>query len=315
MKKKLFNNCHIEGLLYQHTLEAKISGPNSKNPNTTYITGTVEIATDDACLNIVPVHYTYVTATTSSGKTNNTYNILADIIAGIHKTVMKDGAENAAKVKIDTSIGLNEFYSDRNGKEELVSAKRNEGGFIHIVNELDPDEKVRSTFDLDIILTKATRLDADEERQIPEKVIIHGVVFDFRKNILPVDLSVTNPIAMDYFEGLDISDSNPVFTRVKGRQISETVVKTIREASAFGDDYVREVKNSRKDFVVTWAAAEPYIWDDESTILVSELNEAIANREVALAEIKTRNDEYKASKNGTNAPSAFAAPTVGKFNF
>ena len=315
MKKKLFNNCHIEGLLYQHTLEAKISGPNSKNPNTTYITGTVEIATDDACLNIVPVHYTYVTATTSSGKTNNTYNILADIVAGIHKTVMKDGAENAAKVKIDTSIGLNEFYSDRNGKEELVSAKRNEGGFIHIVNELDPDEKVRSTFDLDIILTKATRLDADEERQIPEKVIIHGVVFDFRKNILPVDLSVTNPIAMDYFEGLDISDSNPVFTRVKGRQISETVVKTIREASAFGDDYVREVKNSRKDFVVTWAAAEPYIWDDESTILVSELNEAIANREVALAEIKTRNDEYKASKNGTNAPSAFAAPTVGKFNF
>lgn len=315
MKKKLFNNCHIEGLLYQHTLEAKISGPNSKNPNTTYITGTVEIATDDACLNIVPVHYTYVTATTSTGKTNNTYNILADIVAGIHKTVMKDGAENAAKVKIDTSIGLNEFYSDRNGKEELVSAKRNEGGFIHIVNELDPDEKVRSTFDLDIILTKATRLDADEERQIPEKVIIHGVVFDFRKNILPVDLSVTNPIAMDYFEGLDISDSNPVFTRVKGRQISETVVKTIREASAFGDDYVREVKNSRKDFVVTWAAAEPYIWDDESTILVSELNEAIANREVALAEIKTRNDEYKASKNGTNAPSAFAAPTVGKFNF
>ena len=102
MKKKIYNNCHIEGLLYQHSLEAKVSGPNSKNPNTTYITGTVEIATDDACLNIVPVHYTYVTGTTSTGKANPTYNVLADIVAGIHKTVMKDGAENATKIKIDS---------------------------------------------------------------------------------------------------------------------------------------------------------------------------------------------------------------------
>ena len=104
MKKKIYNNCHIEGLLYQHSLEAKVSGPNSKNPNTTYITCTVEIATDDACLNIVPVHYTYVTGTTSTGKANPTYNVLADIVAGIHKTVMKDGAENATKIKIDSAI-------------------------------------------------------------------------------------------------------------------------------------------------------------------------------------------------------------------
>ena len=317
MKKKIYNNCHIEGLLYQHSLEAKVSGPNSKNPNTNYITGTVEIATDDACLNIVPVHYTYVTGTTSTGKANPTYNVLADIVAGIHKTVMKDGAENATKIKIDSAIGLNEFYTTNRatGNEELVSAKRNEGGFIHVVADLDPDEKVRSTFDCDIIITKATRIEADEERQTPERVNLHGVIFDFRKNILPVDFTVLNPIAMDYFESLGISDKSPVFTKVKGRQISTTVVKEIREQSAFGEDYVREVKNTRKDFVVTWAQAEPYEWDDESTILVSELNEAIANREVALAEIKTRNEEYKASKSGANAPSAFATPAVGGFNF
>ena len=316
MKKKIFNNCHIEGLLYQHSLEAKVSGPNSKNPNTTYITGSIEIATDDACLNIVPIHFTYVTATTGSGKTNTTYNVLADIVAGIHKNVMKDGAENATKLKVDTAIGLNEFYSDKSGKEELISAKRNEGGFIHVVSALDGDEKARNTFDVDMIITRVTRIEANEERQTPEKVNLHGVIFDFRKNILPVDFSVTNPIAMNYFEGLGISDKEPVFTRLKGRQISETVVKQIREASAFGDDYVREVKNTRKDFLVTWAAAEPYAWDSEESILVSELNEAIANREVALAEIKTRNEEYKASKAaGTNAPSAFAAPTTSGFNF
>ena len=31
-------------------------------------------------------------------------------------------------------------------KEELVSAKRNEGGFVHTTNVLAEDEKVRNTF-------------------------------------------------------------------------------------------------------------------------------------------------------------------------
>ena len=40
----------------------------SKNPGTPFITGTISIATDDAMTNIVPVHFTYVTATFGSGK-------------------------------------------------------------------------------------------------------------------------------------------------------------------------------------------------------------------------------------------------------
>ena len=51
---KMKNETHIEGYLYEHTLEIKESGPNSKNPGTKFITGTVSVATDEACLNIVP---------------------------------------------------------------------------------------------------------------------------------------------------------------------------------------------------------------------------------------------------------------------
>ena len=59
---KLKNETHIEGYLYEHALEKKQTGPNSKNPGTDFIAGTISIATDEACLNIVPVHFTYVTA-------------------------------------------------------------------------------------------------------------------------------------------------------------------------------------------------------------------------------------------------------------
>lgn len=312
MKNAMINKTHIEGVLYQHDLELKVTGENSKNPGTEFIAGTVEIATDDAGVNIVPVHFTYVTATTSKGKANASFGTLSDIINGKLGTVMKDGADKAAKLRIDSAIGLNEFYSDRNGEEELVSVKRNEGGFIHVVNALNEDEKTRNTFEVDMIITNVNRIEANEERQTPEKVIVRGVTFNFRNDILPIELSVTNTNAMDYFEGLGASGKEPVFTRVRGRQVSETIVRTIEEESAFGEASVREVKSTRKDFVITWAQKEPYIWDDESTITAAELSELVAKRETDLAAMKARSDEYKASK---GAAKATAAPKAGAFDF
>jgi hypothetical protein len=314
MKKTMINQTHIEGVLYEHALEAKVTGDNSKNPGTPFITGTVSIATDDAMTNIVPVHFTYVTATFGSGKPNDTYTTLNNIVNGTFGTYMKDGAEKAVKVRIDSAIGLNEFYTDRNGKEELVSAKRNEGGFVHKVDALDEDEKVRNTFKVDMLINNVTRIDADEEKNLPEKVVVKGAIFDFRKSLLPVEFSATNPNAMNYFEGLGASPKEPVFTCVWGRQVSEVIVRQIRTESAFGEDEVREVKNTRRDFVITGAAKDPYVWDDESSITAAELNEAIQKREVDLAAMKKRQDEYKASR-GNAAKATAAAPTKGGFDF
>ena len=313
MKKTMINQTHIEGVLYEHALEAKVSGENSKNPGTPFITGTISIATDDAMTNIVPVHFTYVTATFGSGKPNDTYTTLNNIVNGTFGTYMKDGADKAVKLRVDSAIGLNEFFTDRNGKEELVSAKRNEGGFVHKVDAIDEDEKVRNTFKVDMLINCVTRIDADEEKNLPEKVVVKGAIFDFRKSLLPVEFSATNPNAMNYFEGLGATQKEPVFTCVWGRQVSEVIVRQIRTESAFGEDEVREVKNTRRDFVITGAAKDPYVWDDESSITAAELNEAIQKREVDLAAMKKRQDEYKASRGKTTATTA--APAQGGFNF
>ena len=311
MKKTMINQTHIEGVLYEHNLEAKVSGEASKNPGTPFIAGTISIATDDAMTNIVPIHFSYVTATFGSGKPNDTYATLSNIVNGTFGTYMKDGADKAVKLRVDSALGLNEFYTERNGKEELVSAKRNEGGFVHKVDALDEDEKVRNTFKADMVITCVTHMDGDDEKGLPEKCVVKGAIFDFRKSLMPVEFSATNPNAMRYFEGLEASQKNPVFTCVWGRQVSETIVKQIRTESAFGEDEVREVKNTRRDFVITGASKEPYLWDDESSITAAELNEAIQKREVDLAAMKKRQDEYRASK---SAPKA-AAPAAGGFNF
>lgn len=317
--RAVVNKSHIEGYIYEHTLESKVSGPNSKNPGTEFISGNLSVATDEAILNIVTVHFSYVTPTTKNGGTNSTYTALSNIISGVAGNIMQHGKEKAAKVRIDSAIGLNEFYTERNGKTELVSAKRNEGGFIHLIDTLNEDEKTRSTFECDMLITKATRIEPNEEKNIPEKVVIKGCIFDFRKALLPVEFVATNPNAMNYFEGLEASPSEPVFTKVWGRQISETIKNSIVEESAFGEDYVKSVESTRKEFLVTGASKVPYLWDDESSITAAELKEAMAARETYLASVKQRQDEYQASRNQAKAaafaPAPAAASANSEFNF
>lgn len=311
MKKNMNNATHIEGYLYEHDLALKESGPNSKNPGTEYIAGTVNIATNESKDNIVPVHFTYVTATTKQGKPNATFGILKDIIDGKLGSIMGGNVDNPAKLRIDSAIGLNEFYSDRNGQEELVSVKRNEGGFVHTTNSLNDLENNRNTFRVDMLITGVKHVDADEERGYPEKAIVKGAIFNFRNELLPVEFSTVHPGAISYFEGLEASSKNPVFTEVRGEQISETIVKRIEEASAFGGVSVREVKNTRKDWVITWAAEETYEWDSEESITAAEVQKAMADREIALAAMKQQADEWKAKK----AAGQTAAPATGGFNF
>lgn len=313
--KKMINATHVEGILYEHKLSLKVSGPDSKNPGTEFINGTIGIATDEDCLNVVQIHFSYVTETTAKGKANASFGILKNIIDGNIGTVMDAGKDKAGYLRIDSAIGLNEFY-DKDDK--LVSVKRNEGGFVHQMTPADLNENVaqRATFNTDIIITGCTRIEANEERQTPEKVIIRGAIFDFRGGLMPVEYSATAPGAMNYFESLEASPKNPVFTRVQGMQISQTVVRTITEESAFGEPTVKEVKNSYKDYVVNWAAQDTYAWDDEESILASEFSEAIAEREVTLAALKKRQDEYQATKgNALNKGNAIASAPNKAYNF
>lgn len=303
------NKAHLNGWIYQHSLEIKESGPKSANPGTIFISGNLDIATNDDMTNIVSVHFTYTTEKTSKGKTNATFNVLKDIIEGRLCNVIQHGADKAAVVTVDSAIALNEFYSERNGQEELVSAKRIEGGFVSVVTSLEAED-MRNTFEVDMVITGTRMMEADEEKNLPEKLILKGGIFDFRKALLPVELSVTMPAAISYFESLGITQSEPVFTKLRGQIVSEVVKRTVTEESAFGAPSVREYSSTRKDYIVNWAASETYAWDDESTITAAEMKTAMENRATHLATIKARQDEYKASKS-----QAAAAPAQGAFNF
>lgn len=309
--KKMINRTIVEGYLYDNSLVERTYSENAKRPGAKYIMGTVDIATDDACTNVIPVHFSFVSEPQDDDKPvmKSRYEILANIMNGTIKSVMKDGKESAAKLQISSAIGLNEFYSDRSGTSELVSAKRNEGGFIRSQSTLNPESE-RNTFDVDMIIIGATRMEANPEKDLPEKMILKGYIFDFRNAMMPVEFSVDSPGAMNYFENLEPSKGNPVFTRLKGEQVSRTINRTYTEESAFGEAKVRTVQNTRKDWVVNWAQKEEYEFDSPDTITSDEVKKALGEREIMLSDLRNR------SQKGGNAIPADPAPakTASKYN-
>lgn len=315
--RKALNREKISGRLYDFTVAEKVTGESSKNPGTPYIGGALDIATDDEGLNIVQINFTYVTETTAKGAKNNTYTALKNIIDN-GKTILKDGMENATMVKCDTSLALNDFYTQRNGEETLVAAKRNEGGFVTIVNSLG-DEDTRNTFEFDMLINGTKYIEADEEKNIAKDyLIVKGAIFNFKNDILPVDLVVKNEGGIKYFESLDASPSNMVFTKVWGKIESQTIVRKVEEESAFGEPAVKEYARTVREWVITGTSKPDSVYeigDAENGITTDEIKKALADREVHLADVKKRQDDYQASKNGGGASSAGASAAAGGFNF
>ena len=237
--RKALNRERLVGRVYDFSIAEKVTGESSKKPGTPYIGGTLDIATDDAGMNVVQVNFTYVTETTSKGTKNNTYTALKNIIDN-GKTILKDGIDAATMVRVDTALGLNDFYTTRNGEEVLVAAKRNEGGFVTIVNSLG-DEDSRNTFEFDMLINGTQYVEANEERNIAKDyLIVKGAVFNFKNDFLPVELVVKNEGGIKYFESLDASPKNLVFTKVWGHIESQTIVRKVEEESAFGEPAVKE---------------------------------------------------------------------------
>lgn len=314
--RRIVNKEHIEGRVYESNLALKtVQNRDSENFGKEFIGGSLDIATDDECLNIVTVHFPYVVALTKQNKPNDTFTALRAIIES-GKTVVADGVDAATMVKIDTSLRANDWYSSKDGEEKLITSKRNEGGFAHIVTKLG-DPNTRNTFEFDMLINGTRLVEADEEKNIKEDyLIVKGCVFDFRNAMQPVELIVKNQGGIKYFESLDASPSNLVFTKVWGKINNETIVSIREEESAFGESAVKEYKRDIREWVITGTAKETYDTDDEENgITMAEVKDLMSKREVYLAEVKKKNDEYQASKSTPAAGGSNVSAAAGGFNF
>lgn len=284
------NNVHCEGYVFNHTL----SNRTSQKTGTPFIMGDLNIATDEDATNVVTVHFTYVTETYSkSGKPNATYAVLQSIIDD--NNTYENNGKDATKVRVDGQIEVNDFYT-RDG--ELASPKRIRGSFVHTMNAGQSFAKRPATFEAEIVIAGCSEKEVEDGDDYVE---LRGYVFDYRNSVLPVTFNTRSDGGKKYFLDQDISSNNPLVTKVWGDIVS-MIVKTEKTVeSAFGEPTVDVTTRTVRSWNVIGASAEPMEWDDESTITKDELKQALADREVYLAEVKQRQDEYNASRNGNKS--------------
>ena len=308
------NTVTLYGYLYDTDLSLKqVKNTNSPNFGKDFIQGTIYVAVDDEFLNVIPVYYSYVTPTTKTGRANSTFTTLSKFLE--YKDVEP---ENFIKVKVDTAIALNDFYVKENNEYVAVSTPRCEGGFITIISTLP--ESNRNLFTVDAFFSKYTVHEEDAEKGTPRYGELRGCIFNFKNDILPMSFTINSPAGIDFFEDADISSGNPLLTSIWGQVNNKTIkIKRIEE-SAFGESKVTYSEFTSKEWLITGTKKIPYDFGDEKVLTMEDMQKKMQDREVHLAEIKSRREEYDAqmAKNANsfnNFASNSAVDSSKRFDF
>jgi len=153
--KEMMNNETVIGRIYQHNIVKKtVLNQSSPNFGKEFISCNLGTAIDEKGLVVIPVHFTYVVEMNNSGNKNTTDVNLDKIIKENNTWILK-GKEEASKIRIDTALSINDFYTQDN---RLDSTKINEGGFVTFISDLGAENE-RNTFTIYILITNVTRVE------------------------------------------------------------------------------------------------------------------------------------------------------------
>lgn len=294
--RREYNRVEVNGYLYSHNLEKKVSRKGVE-----YIGGNIEVATDNDLLNIVRVTFTYVTAITSTGKESSTYALLEKII-GESKTVQNVGKDSATFVRVQGDIEKNDYVSNQTG--DMVEQTRIRGSFV---NEGSRGEMC-AKFDADMLISG---YDERESADGSTYGVIKGYVFNFRNDFLPVQFNVpASSGGMEYFSGENISNDNPLLTHIWGN-ITTTVI-AVESESAFG---VRASSRQLRSWDIAGASGTPYEFGDESIMTYDDIKAGLQARADHLAEVRAQYEEYQNVQKGGNSFAASTETSTSKGNF
>ena len=158
-----------------------------------------------------------------------------------------------------------------------------------------------------MLVTKVTRIEANPEKNIKEDyATVSGAIFGYGASLptlIPATFSIRNEMGIKYFEDLDASASNPVFTKLWGKINCMTIRVERTEESAFGEAAVQTYERKSREYLITGTAKVPYDFGDEEVLTVDDIKKMNQDRQVLLAEVEKR---FNDKQNKTN----FAAPTT-----
>lgn len=276
--KKTLNNVTVEGLVYESTLEAKVSKAG-KN----YINGELRVQVTDT--NIVSVGF-YEGELTKAGASNSKYVTLMTFMNNL-KTVLNDGADAATGVSIKSSNLRPEEYTVQELPRINWRKAIQQGGFVNVT----PQAKLKpqAMFKNDVMVLASIREIDEATGEEKPYLTVKTFIFDYANNITPFDFVVYNPRGIEYFQSMTPN----TFTSIWGNIESNTVKTQVVTDNAFGEALVTETERTTKQWVVTGVNTVPY---GEDQMTLEDWNTCLQNRATFIANKIADEKERAANK-------------------
>ena len=301
------NDVNLTGFVFSANFRTGTSKATSKwHPNEDYISGNLNVATDEDAMNVVPVNFfVYENRRNKDDDIvpNETYQTLLQIMNG---PTYETAGDKAPKVRISATVDTNDFYSSRT--DDIVSAQRVNGRFIHLMS---PGVSVTpANFDVNAVVTSTV------EREVEGRdpyLDVRGYVFSYNgTRLFPVRFECQDKSGQSFLLGLEPSSTNPVVMNLWG-SIQTTVIEKIpaeqeEVANGFGVRPVISGNNvsTVRSWVITGAdtGCVPE-FGDVAPFTKNDMKRLIDERNVRLEEVK-QSGMARAVK------SAFTGTTVKK---
>lgn len=291
--KKMLNNFNVAGYLYQVDLKKNtVKKESSKNFGKSFISGNIEVATDEDITNIIRINFQYVLPQYASGKSNYLYKTLNDFLENRDEyTYIAVGEHKCKRIEVTGKILTNDFY---NKDGELISSIQNVGERI---NAIKGDVYFKNTFKVDFLATSFVNNSADNK-----KSVVNGYTFNWNGSLNPVRFKLSNEKGIEFFEEQNISPSSPCFGMVNGTITNKSMVVKVQKSdkeAVFGEILVDEQTRQIKEHLIN-AMENTYTIGDGEVLSFEEINKLKQEREVYLAGQKERQEEYKKQQEEKN---------------
>ena len=303
------NDVNLTGFVFSANFRTCTSKATIKwHPNEGYISGNLNIATDEDAMNVVPVNFfVYENRRNKDDDIvpNETYQTLLQIMNG---PTYETAGDKAPKVRISATVDTNDFYSSRT--DDIVSAQRVNGRFIHVMS---PGTSVTpANFDVNAVVTSAV------EREVEGRdpyLDVRGYVFNYNgTRLFPVRFECQDKSGQSFLLGLEPSSTNPVVMNIWGSIQTTVIEKAPAEqeevANGFGVRPVISGNNvsTVRSWVITGAdtGCVPE-FGDVAPFTKNDMKRLIDERNVRLEEVK-QSGMARAGKSAFSDTTAKKAP-------
>ena len=302
MINNIVNECTVSGYLYGF-------GRFGLTERDGKIGGSLVVLVDENTDTTVEVNFIPQSPTYKSGKENNTYSALKELMEK-EPTIEKVGKEKAAKVRCNCRITTNPYYSVPKGRAgaglELHEPMQIQGSFLHVDNKVEP----YVGFNVDVLIEDIAEIEKNDE-PTGEYMVSMKTYDDYRKFFRPLKMKITDPSGIAVIQQ-NLQTEEHYYTTISGTIVSKTVHREKGNSDmAFGSVATISKDYTTTDILIIGAtpAKEFPVTEEEAQTLKNNRTTFLNERKQKAEE---KNSATPTSKEGV-ATTTFAAGS--KFSF